>query len=74
MTGFSASNIASTALLICSKSGSIGGLYDLMFTSFGYLYSYRLSGAVVSFGTSITTGPGLPDVAIWNASFTMRGI
>ena len=27
-----------------------------------------------SLGISITTGPGLPDVAIWNASLTMRGI
>ena len=74
MTGFSASKIASTALSICSKSGSTGGLYDLIFTSFGYSYSYKLSGAVVSLGISITTGPGLPDVAIWNASLTMRGI
>ena len=29
---------------------------------------------LMSFGTSISTGPGRPVVAMWNASRTMRGM
>ena len=51
-------------------SPSPAGRYDGRSTSSGY--ANVVLAAVTSFGRSMTTGPGRPLRAMWNASLTTR--
>ena len=70
-TGFSAVFTASIKVSISSVLPSFCNLYPRRLTSVGY--SKSISASNTSFAISMTTGPGLPVEAIWNASLNTRG-
>ncbi len=64
--------MSSAARRIASGSGSIGGQYPGRSTPPAGSHSIRM--LATSFGKSISTGPGRPVVAMWNASATILDI